>query len=496
MVNFILGLYLLFVVGLAFYTSHAYLMLYYHFKSRKRPKPPPPLLTEYPLVTVQLPIYNEKYVVRRLLKAVCALEYPRDRLQIQVLDDSTDETRAILEGLVKEYQRKGVWIELHHRASREGFKAGALRDGLRSAQGEYICIFDADFLPPPDFLNRALPHFGPGVGAVQARWSHLNDLYSAITKGQAIALDGHFYVEQQQRYLNGLFITFNGTCGIWRKEAIEDAGGWQGDCLTEDLDLSYRAQLKGWRIRFLPDLACPGEVPPDINGFKAQQYRWAKGSIQTARKLLIPLLRAPLRPLVKYEGFIHLTNHLVYPLLFGVALLLLPLLVIKARYPNYQGYFLLTSIFTLAVIPYPLMYGIAQYHLYPDWRWRLLSIPLVIAGSMALAVNNTWAVFDGLFGRSLTFVRTPKFCVTHKGERIVGREYRGRLSSLTVIELLMALYLGTTTIYALATWQLAILPFLVLYTLGFGHLFIASISQAWGESAPFLRRVYGGQEAA
>jgi cellulose synthase/poly-beta-1,6-N-acetylglucosamine synthase-like glycosyltransferase len=494
MVTFILILYLILVVGLAFYTSHAYLMVYYYFKSRSRPSPPPPL-SSYPVVTVQLPIYNEKYVVRRLLEAVSNLDYPRDRLQIQVLDDSTDETKLILKELVRDYQERGIWIDLYHRDNRQGFKAGALRDGLRYAQGRYICIFDADFVPNPDFLIRGLPNFAPGVAAVQARWGHLNDEYSAITRGQAMALDGHFYIEQQQRNLHGCFITFNGTCGIWRKEAIEDGGGWQDDSLTEDLDLSYRVQIKGWRIKFLPDLVCLGEVPPDINGFKAQQYRWAKGSIQTAKKLLRPLLRARLKPVVKYEGFIHLTNNLVYPMLLGLALLLLPLLLIKTQNQNYHAYFLITSLFTLAIIPYPLMYGISQYALYPNWRSRLFSILLVIGGCMALSINNTWGVLDGLFGRSSVFTRTPKFCVMGKEARMECKKYREKLSRSTFIELFMALYLGGTTIYALLTCQLTILPFLFLYTLGFGHLSIVSISQAWAEKFYLGRRVYGRQAA-
>lgn len=493
----ILILYLVLITILMFYTFHAYLMLYYYLKAWGKTVPQKILkIRRYPMVTVQLPLFNEQYVIERLLKSAVRLDYPKDRLEIQVLDDSTDETTRILERLVSFYRGQGYDITLLHRTNRRGFKAGALKDGLEKAKGEYVAVFDADFVIPEDFLMRTLPHFKKGVAAVQTRWGHLNDTYSALTKGQGIALDGHFFIEQQMRNRNSIFITFNGTGGIWRKRAIADAGGWVEDSLTEDLDLSYRAQLKGWRIEFLSDLVCPSEVPADINGFKAQQYRWAKGTIQTCKRLLGKVLRSKLRPAVKYEAIIHLTNHLVYPLLLGLSLLLLPLLLIKTHMAGYQAYFLIASIFTIAIFSYPILYSLSQWALYPDWKRRLLYIPFIIGGCMALSVLNTGAVVEGFLNRPSVFTRTPKFSIEKRTDRIRHKKYKQRLSASTIFELLMTLYLAATTVYAIVTLQLAILPFLILYTMGFGYISFVSIYQVLEDRLFVSKPAYGQQEAS
>jgi len=287
---------------------------------------------DLPVVTVQLPIYNERYVVQRLIDAVARLEYPREKLEIQVLDDSTDETTAIAAELVEAYRRAGSDITLLHRTTRTGYKAGALRDGLAGARGEFIAIFDADFVPTPDFLMKTLPFFRDhAIAMVQVRWGHINRDYSLLTLVQSFGIDGHFWVEQAARCWSGLFMNFNGTAGIWRRTAIDDAGGWQADTLTEDLDLSYRAQLKGWRLKFLPQVVCPAEVPVQLTGARSQQHRWAKGSIQTARKLIPRILQADLPLFTKYQAVFHLTNYMVHPLMLLVVLSA-PLLLQSERF--------------------------------------------------------------------------------------------------------------------------------------------------------------------
>src|SRR6267142_5716959 len=289
---------------LAVYGWHRYYLVYLYLKNRgKEPKPGPPL-SPAPVVTIQLPLYNEMYVADRLIEAVCRIDYPRERLEIQVLDDSADETRSIAEQTVRRFAAEGIDIKYYHRVDRIGYKAGALEAGLKVARGEFVGIFDADFIPTADFLARLMPHFrDPKVGMVQARWGHINQDYSLLTKIQAILLDGHFILEHGGRNRGGRFFNFNGTAGVWRRSAIADAGGWQHDTLTEDLDLSYRAQLRGWRFVFVSDVIAPAEVPVEMNAFKSQQHRWAKGSVQTCLKLLPRILRADLPLGVKVEAF-------------------------------------------------------------------------------------------------------------------------------------------------------------------------------------------------
>ncbi|WP_322801687.1 glycosyltransferase [Thermoflexus sp.] len=358
----------------------------------------------WPLVTVQLPIYNEGSVVERLLEAVVALDYPRDRLEIQVLDDSTDETAQLVQRHVALYQSLGYPIELLRRPNRSGYKAGALAYGLQRARGEFIAIFDADFVPPPDFLKRMIPVLlaDPSIGAAQARWSHLNADASWITRAQALMLDAHFMVDQVARSAAGLPVNFNGSAGVWRREAVEAAGGWESDTLTEDLDLSYRAQLAGWRMVFVPDVTVPAEVPLTLPAFKRQQFRWAKGTTQTFCKLVGRIWRSRWPWWKRLAAMFHLGGY--FTNLLGVLLLLLwgPLLRHSAERPKW------TVILGLGLLAIPLMYGLSQQALYPDWPRRLWPIPLLFLVGTGLTLNNTRAILEALLGYRSEFVRTPK----------------------------------------------------------------------------------------
>ena len=310
---------------LAMYGIHRYQLVYNFYKNRKNVPGPPPEVVAWPKVTVQLPIYNERYVIERLVDAVAQLDYPRELIDIQVLDDSNDLTQEVARDCVERHQALGVPIIYLHRDHREGFKAGALQEGLELAAGELVTIFDADFIPPADFLRRTVPYFADAnIAMVQTRWSYINRNHSKLTEVEAILLDGHFAIEHSSRYRSGLFFNFNGTAGIWRRSAIEDAGGWQHDTLTEDTDLSYRAQLRGWRFLYLPEIECPSELPVEMNAFKSQQARWAKGLMQTAKKVLPRVLRSDAPGAVKAEAFFHLTANLSYPLMVFLSIILLP----------------------------------------------------------------------------------------------------------------------------------------------------------------------------
>ena len=328
--------YFLVMTILACYGLHRYALVYNFYKYRKNAAGPPPEITEWPRVTVQLPIYNERYVIERLIESVAAFDYPRELLDIQVLDDSTDETQTVARDCVERYRRLGVPISYIHRDSREGFKAGALQEGLKSSEGEFVAIFDADFIPPADFVRRTVPYFAdPKLAMAQTRWTYVNRNYSALTECEAILLDGHFAIEHSSRFRSGVFFNFNGTAGIWRRSAIEDAGGWQHDTLTEDTDLSYRAQMCGWRFIYLPEIECPSELPVEMNAFKSQQARWAKGLMQTAKKILPRVLKSDQPSAVKSEAVFHLTANISYPLMVFMSLILLPAMIVRF----YQGWF-------------------------------------------------------------------------------------------------------------------------------------------------------------
>lgn len=471
----VLGLYFILLSALFVFGIQGYIMVYLYRRHRRKSRPKHLRWGRWPRVTVQLPIYNELYVIERLLRAVCDLDYPRDRLQIQVLDDSTDESRLVAGRWVRHYQQQGLDIVHLHRTNRVGYKAGALRAGLESATGELIAIFDADFVPPRDFLRRTVPHFrDPRVGLVQARWGYLNDDYSLLTRAQAIALDGHFVIEQAARNNAGYFMNFNGTAGVWRKACILDAGNWSDDTLTEDLDLSYRAQLRGWKFKYLQDVVCPSEIPAEINSVKSQQFRWTKGAMETSRKIAPRVWRAALPLHVKLQATMHLFNNLVFLFIFLVSLLNLPVLLIKLGANDHGLYFSVSSFFIIAFFGSFLMYLYSQREVYLDWRRRIRYFPVFMAGSMGLAANNTWAIVQGLLRRRSPFVRTPKFHIVGKRDQWVEKRYFRNFNPALALELFLALYCSATVLIALVHFEFAAVPFQFLFA--FGYCFIAFLS--------------------
>jgi cellulose synthase/poly-beta-1,6-N-acetylglucosamine synthase-like glycosyltransferase len=457
--------------------SHGFIMIYYYLKHRHQRDDFSGKLESFPVVTLQLPIYNEMYVIERLIKTVCEIDYPIDKLEIQVLDDSTDETVEIVANIVKEYQLQGFDIHHIHRTDRSGYKAGALKEGLKVAKGEFVGIFDADFIPRKNFLKIVLPFFkDPKIGMVQTRWEHLNRAYSLVTQIQALALDGHFVLEQQVRNKAGYFINFNGTSGVWRKECIFDAGNWEADTLTEDLDLSYRAQLKGWKFRYLTDFTTPSEVPSEINSLKSQQFRWTKGAIETARKMLFRVWAAKLPLKTKIMCTFHLTNNIVFPFILVACLLNMPIVLIKNT-GLYDTYFIFMSVFVLAFIASFLFYLYSQKDVYEDWRSRILLFPVFMAGSMGFAINNTKAVFEALINKKSEFVRTPKYGIEGDKDKWQDKKYVHKkvVKFSVVLELIIALYSLACVVVSAVTLQISAIPFQLMYTFGFGLVAYLSI---------------------
>ncbi len=473
----ILATYFFVLVILAVYGWHRYYLVYLYMKHRDQ-VPAPAGVEALPVVTVQLPIYNEMYVADRLIDAVCELDYPRELLEIQVLDDSTDETRIVAQRAVQRQAGRGVDITYIHRTDRTGYKAGALEAGMKVAKGDFIAIFDADFIPTRDFLQRTVPYFGDErIAMVQARWGHINRDYSLLTKIQSILLDGHFVLEHGGRNRAGLFFNFNGTAGIWRRAAIADAGGWQHDTLTEDLDLSYRAQLRGWRFIFLPDLVAPAEVPVEMNSFKSQQHRWAKGSIQTCRKLLPRILRSDMPTTVKAEAFFHLSANFNYPLMCVLSVLMAPSMVIRYNMGWYEMLLIDVPLFFAATASVANFYMVCQRELHRDWVTRAKYLPFLMSIGIGLAVNNTRAVFEALFNQQSEFARTPKYRIEANADEWIGKKYRQSFVVQPVIELALGLYFTATVFYALANGIYGTLPFLVLFQIGFLYTGLLSIIQ-------------------
>src|SRR5438105_10904034 len=476
----ILGTYFFVLVILAVYGWHRYYLVYLYMKNKDKVPVPGTPLAELPRVTIQLPIYNEMYVADRLIDAVCQIDYPRDLLEIQVVDDATDETTSVAERAVRRKAAQGIDITYIHRTDRTGFKAGALEAGLKLAKGDFIAIFDADFIPTADFLRRTTPFFGdPKIAMVQARWGHINQDYSLLTKIQSILLDGHFVLEHGGRNRSGRFFNFNGTAGIWRRVAIDDAGGWQHDTLTEDLDLSYRAQLRGWRFVFVSEVIAPAEVPVEMNGFKSQQHRWAKGSIQTCRKLLPSILRSDLPFGVKAEAFFHLTANFNYILMCVLSILMFPAMVIRYNMGWYEMLLIDIPLFFAATFSFCNFYTVCQREIHKDCRARIKYVPFLMSVGIGLSINNTRAVFEALFRSDSEFARTPKYRIEADVDEWVGKKYRQSVAIQPLVELLLGLYFTWTVFYALANQIYGTLPFLVLFQVGFLYTGLLSIVQQY-----------------
>src|SRR5215213_3084113 len=467
----VLATYFFILIILAAYGWHRYYLVWSYMKHKDQVPVPIGRFKDLPTVTIQLPIYNEMYVVDRLIEAVGRIDYPRDRLEVQVLDDSTDETRSVAALAVRRAALDGLDIKYLHRQDRSGYKAGALEAGMQHASGEFIAIFDADFIPPSDFLLRTIHHFtDPKVGMVQARWGHINQDYSLLTRIQSILLDGHFVLEHGGRNRAGHFFNFNGTAGVWRRTAIEDAGGWQHDTLTEDLDLSYRAQLRGWKFHFLPDLIAPAEVPVEMNAFKSQQHRWAKGSIQTCRKLLPRILRSNLPLTVKTEAFFHLTANFNYPLMCVLSVLMAPSMVIRYNMGWYEMLLIDVPLFFAATASVANFYMVCQRELYKDWITRAKYLPFLMSVGIGLTINNTRAVFEALFNQQSEFARTPKYRIEGRADEWIGKKYRQSFVIQPMIELGLGLYFTATVFYALGNGLYATIPFLMLFQIGFLYM--------------------------
>jgi len=471
----LLGLYFAVLGIMAVYGLHRLFIVWlYHRYRRSAPVAPmaPDIL---PSVTVQLPIFNERYVVEGLLDAVARIDYPRELLEVQVLDDSTDDTCLLVSERVARLRKEGLDIVHLHRSDRVGFKAGALEAGLQRAAGELICVFDADFLPPATILHRMLPHFAdPRVGMVQARWEHLNREYSLLSRMQAIQLDAHFAIEHAARNRSGRFFNFNGTAGIWRRSAIEDAGGWQHDTLTEDLDISYRAQVKGWRFVYVNEVAAPAELPIEMRGFKNQRHRWTKGAVQTARKMLARIWRSDVPLRAKVEATFHLTANINYPLNLLLAVLIVPAMMVRLRSGSTSFLLLDAPVFLLGTGSVCLYYLLAQRELGRSSVVGLVSLPVVMAIDASIALNNTVAVVEG-FGREPgEFVRTPKFSLRSPDECWHSRFYRGRGNWIHWAELLFGVYFTVAVVLVARAGLWPAVPFLMLYQ--FGYLYTAAVS--------------------
>src|SRR5256885_2461865 len=464
------------LIGLSAYGIHRYVIIYLFLKHRKRATQPAGHFDQLPKVTMQLPIFNEVYVVERLLRSVSEIDYPKDRLHIQVLDDSTDDTKELTESCVAELQGRGFDVELIHRIDRTGFKAGALETGLASTDSEFVCILDADFVPNPDLLKRTIHFFtDPKVGMIQTRWGHLNRGYSLLTRVQAMFLDGHLLLEQTARSRSGRFFNFNGTAGLWRRSCIQEAGGWQHDTLTEDLDLSYRAQLAGWKFIFLPDVITPAELPVDMNGFKSQQHRWTKGSIQTCKKLLPTIWRSDLPFAIKADATGHLGSNFAYLLLACVCVLLHP----STGGPQsgwVRTLLIDVPIFLTASVSVAVFYVCAQRELHPrTWMKQMLLLPCLLALGIGLSLNNARAVLEAIFNHKSDFTRTPKYGIERRSQTWRSCKYRAMKSLLPIVELGFGVYFTYFVWFAISHGQFLSVPFLLMFQGGFFYVALSSL---------------------
>lgn len=469
-------IYTISVLGMMIYgLASLALVLLFHFSPKTASvKPTRKDRSSLPHVTVQLPVYNEQYIMRRLLDKVACLDYPPDKLHIQVLDDSTDDTTRCLMPWISAYRAKGLDITCIHRDDRKGFKAGALRNGLATAQGEFIAIFDADFAPPKQWLLRTISAFDdPLIGCVQTRWVFSNTTQNTLTRTISLALHGHFMIEQSMRSLHHLFLGFNGTAGIWRRACIQDAGGWQDDTLTEDLDLSYRAQLRGWRIRFLPDITVPSILPDQLEFFKKQQYRWAKGSIQTAKKIYPKLMQAKIPEHIRLMGFIHLGGYAASLCMLLSFLTLIPLGVYA---PSFFRLFPFTLVSSLGP---PLLYLSTRTKDFPTLKSRLFTLPLLVLVGYGISLNNAIAVLDGMISKDVgDFFRTPKKDPSRRKKGVAANEYQLKISPMVIGEIILMLIaiLGIQMLFPLIGW--GIIPWLALYTAGYAYMAFGTLVQS------------------
>jgi cellulose synthase/poly-beta-1,6-N-acetylglucosamine synthase-like glycosyltransferase len=476
----------LITIWLALYGMHACVLLLLYLRHRRETEPTPVVeWKNLPHVTVQVPVYNEMHVVERVIDHVAALDYPRHKLHIQILDDSTDDTLRLSRARAALYRQRGADIVVLQRPDRDGFKAGALRWGLSHTQSEFIAIFDADFCPPTEFLLKVIPLLveNPEIGMVQTRWAYLNADYSLLTSAQALLFDGHFVIEQVARCRSGLFMNFNGTGGVWRRRCIVDAGGWDDDTLCEDFDLSFRAQLAGWKFLYRRDVAVPAELPPQITAFKRQQSRWSQGSAQTLRKLAWSVLRSKIPWGKKVLGVLHLSNYLAHALLVLHLLISLPMLLLPG-----SGRLPFEDFIGLLGLGPPLVFIIAQQQLHPsDWRRRLRAMPMMLILAVGIAWCSTRAAWRGLTQWGGTFVRTPKFCIEDKDDHWANSRYRLGADSDTIGEIFLALYALTTTVAAFANGKYALVPFTLIYAIAFGVVAGLGIAQGRPRAIHYLR---------
>jgi cellulose synthase/poly-beta-1,6-N-acetylglucosamine synthase-like glycosyltransferase len=473
------------LILLSVYGMHRYEMIRAYYKNKSKiPTEALDRFADLPRVTIQLPLFNERLVVDRLVEEICKIDYPRDKLQIQILDDSTDETHAYANRLVAEYRAAGHPIEYHHRSNRHGYKAGALQEGMETATGEFIAIFDADFVPPRDFLMRTVHFFtDPKIGMVQTRWGYLNRHENVLTEVQAMLLDGHFVLEHGARFGEGLFFNFNGTAGVWRRQAIDEAGGWQHDTLTEDSDLSYRAQLHGWRFVYVPSVECPSELPADTYGFQVQQSRWAKGLTQVAIKLLARIWKSDIPLRAKVEAFFHLTPNISYPLMILLSILMLPVMIIRFYMGPLEMLILDLPLMAASFWSISAFYIVSQRELFPgNWKRSFFFLPALMAAGVALTLINAKAVIEALVGHQTAFARTPKMgaagATSSSQPKPMTASYRRRSGWLPIIELAMGSFFVWMMLYALDTYNFLALPFLSLFVAGY---YWAGISTLWEE---------------
>ena len=477
---------------LSVYGLHRFEIIRTYFKHRKKAETDPPARFDpLPRVTIQLPLYNERYVLERVIEETLKVDYPSTRLQIQVLDDSTDDSRIWAEALCERYKAIGHPIEYHHREKRTGFEAGALQEGLAKATGEFIAVFDADFIPPADFLQKVIHYFtDPRVGVVQTRWGYLNRDFNFLTEVEAILLDGHFILEQGARSRAGYFFNFNGTAGMLRRSMIDDAGGWQHDTLTEDSDLSYRAQLNGWKFVYLPGLECPSELPVEFHGFQVQQFRWAKGLMQCANKLLPAILRSKLPVRTKFEALMHLTPNITYPLMIAVSALMLPVMIVRFYMGPWQMLLLDFPLIVASFWSISAFYVVAQRELFPTtWKRSLMFLPILMAVGIGLTLVNTRAVLEALFGVQSGFVRTPKYAIEgHRQKRMGLKKYKRKSGWLPYFELAVGTYFLYMCWFAITTYNYLTLPFLALFVAGYYWAGFITLYQEYQDRLRYYRQ--------